>query len=165
VASRIASAVTDYCLFCRSQRQLGLDAALRLFHSSAMLELNLDSTDGCGAAMSWPLVRAASALLTDVVDSDDTTATPPSTSLLSLGGDQSQAGDDPLLLRALGGDRPAAPRRGASPPAQADTPEPAVISEIPSTPLGWHSPFNQGEGENVSAASKVDTRQEPGSTK
>lgn len=160
VASRIAAAVTDYCLFCRSQRQLGLDAALRLFHSSAMLELNLDTTDGSGAAMSWPLVRAACALLTDVVDSDDVAA--PAASLLSLGGEQAPLDDDPLLLRALGGDRPASPRRHAQmQPAHTDAAHPVIAGETPGTPGGWHSPFNQGEAENVSAASKVDTRQEP----
>ena len=160
VASRIAAAVTDYCLFCRSQRHLGLDAALRLFQSSAMLELNLDATDGCGAAMSWPLVRAASALLTDVVDSDDTVAVPPSDSLLSFSADQAALAEDPLLLRALGGERPASLRRHAA-PEHADAADPAVIGQTPGTPGGWHSPFNLGERENVSAASKVDTRREP----
>ena len=164
VASRIAAAVTDYCLFCRSQRQLGLDAALRLFHSSAMLELNLDSTDGCGAAMSWPLVRAGLGAADRrgrqrrhrgraVVD-QPAVARRRSAPLA----------DDPLLLRALGGDRPAAAatRRSRRRIAGCRSGEPGTHGETPGTPGGWHSPFNQGERENVSAASKVDTRREPG---
>ncbi len=159
VASRISAAVTDYCVFCRSQRQLGLDAAMRLFQSSAMLELNLDSTDGCGAAMSWPLVRAASALLTDVVDSDNAAAEPASSSLLSLGDARAEPDDDSLLLRSLGGERQAAVRRsGADQPVAGPAGSPGAVGE----PGGWHSPFNQGERENVSAASMVDTQHESG---
>jgi nicotinate-nucleotide--dimethylbenzimidazole phosphoribosyltransferase len=71
VASRIATPVTDYCVFCRSRSHLGLDRALALFRASALLELGLDCSDGTGAILSWPLLRSAAALLTDVVDGDD----------------------------------------------------------------------------------------------
>jgi nicotinate-nucleotide--dimethylbenzimidazole phosphoribosyltransferase len=71
VASRIATPVTDYCVFCRSRSHLGLDRALGLFRASALLELALDSTDGTGATLAWPLVRSAAALLSDVADGDD----------------------------------------------------------------------------------------------
>lgn len=71
VASQIAAAVTDYCVFCRSQAHLGLDHALSLFHASALLELGLDSIDGTGACVSWPLVRSAAALLSEVPDGED----------------------------------------------------------------------------------------------
>ncbi|WP_395703498.1 nicotinate-nucleotide--dimethylbenzimidazole phosphoribosyltransferase [Aquabacterium sp.] len=71
VASRIASAVTDYCVFCRSHSHRGLDQALNLFNATALLELGLDSIDGTGACLSWPLVRSASALLTEVADGED----------------------------------------------------------------------------------------------
>ena len=71
LASRIATPVTDYCVFCRSQQHQGLDKALHLFRASALLELDMDSTDGTGAALAWPLVRSAAALLTEVADGED----------------------------------------------------------------------------------------------
>lgn len=66
LASRIATPVTDYCVFCRSQQHQGLDKALHLFRASALLELDMDSTDGTGAALAWPLVRAACAFLNEM---------------------------------------------------------------------------------------------------
>ncbi len=57
LAARIAPPVTDYCVFCRSHGHLGLDQALNLFRASALLELGLDSMDGTGAALAWPLVQ------------------------------------------------------------------------------------------------------------
>ncbi len=78
VASRIAPAVTDYCVYCRSHGHQGLDHALRLFQASALLELGMESTDGTGATLSWPLVRSAAALLTEVADGEDPGPTLPS---------------------------------------------------------------------------------------
>jgi nicotinate-nucleotide--dimethylbenzimidazole phosphoribosyltransferase len=71
VAARIAPAVTDYCVFCRSHRHEGLDLALHLFQAAALLELGMQSTDGTGSALAWPLVKSAAALLTEVVDGQD----------------------------------------------------------------------------------------------
>jgi nicotinate-nucleotide--dimethylbenzimidazole phosphoribosyltransferase len=71
VASRIAEAVTDYCVFTRSHGHLGLDQALHLFRSTALLELGMDSVDGTGATLSWPLIRSAAALLTEVAEGED----------------------------------------------------------------------------------------------
>ncbi|MES2717780.1 MAG: nicotinate-nucleotide--dimethylbenzimidazole phosphoribosyltransferase [Pseudomonadota bacterium] len=70
VASRIAESVTDYCVFCRSQAHQGLNRALGVFEASALLELGLDTLDGTGACLSWPLVNSAAALLTDLADDD-----------------------------------------------------------------------------------------------
>ena len=70
IASRIAESVTDYCVFCRSQTHHGLDRALGLFQASALLELGLDTTDGTGACLSWPLVHSAAALLTELSEED-----------------------------------------------------------------------------------------------
>jgi nicotinate-nucleotide--dimethylbenzimidazole phosphoribosyltransferase len=39
-----------------------------LFHASALLELGMDSMDGTGATLAWPLIRCAAALLSDVAD-------------------------------------------------------------------------------------------------
>ncbi len=71
VASMIAPPVTDYAVFCRSTSHQGLDQALALFHAAALLELGMDCGDGTGAALAWPLVRCAAALLTDVQDLPD----------------------------------------------------------------------------------------------
>lgn len=71
VASRIAAPVTDYCVFCRSHGHNGLDYAMNMFHTSALLELGMESTDGTGATLAWPLVRAAAALLSEVAEGED----------------------------------------------------------------------------------------------
>jgi nicotinate-nucleotide--dimethylbenzimidazole phosphoribosyltransferase len=77
VAARIAPAVTDYCVYCRSHSHQGLDHALSLFHASALLELGMESTDGTGATLAWPLVRSAAALLTEVAEGEDAGPTHP----------------------------------------------------------------------------------------
>jgi nicotinate-nucleotide--dimethylbenzimidazole phosphoribosyltransferase len=71
VAAMIAPPVTDYAVFCRSSTHRGLDEALSLFHAAALLELGMDCGDGTGAALAWPLVRCAAALLTEVQDLPD----------------------------------------------------------------------------------------------
>ena len=71
VASRIAPAVTDYCVFSRSHAHPGLDHALALFSASALLELGMDSIDGTGATLAWPLIVSAAALLTEVAEGED----------------------------------------------------------------------------------------------
>jgi nicotinate-nucleotide--dimethylbenzimidazole phosphoribosyltransferase len=77
VASRIAAAVTDYCVFCRSHSHPGLDHALAQFEASALLELGMESTDGTGATLAWPLVRSAAALLTEVAEGEEAGPTLP----------------------------------------------------------------------------------------
>ena len=77
VAARIAPAVTDYCVYCRSHGHQGLDQALKLFHASALLELGMESTDGTGATLAWPLVRSAAALLTEVAEGEEPGPTHP----------------------------------------------------------------------------------------
>ncbi len=77
VASRIAPSLTDYCLYCRSHSHPGLDMALSLFRASAMLELGMESLDGTGATLIWPLVRSAAALLTEVAEGEDPGPTHP----------------------------------------------------------------------------------------
>jgi len=77
VAARIAPAVTDYCVYCRSHSHQGLDQALALFHASALLELGMESTDGTGSTLAWPLVRSAAALLTEVAEGEEAGPTHP----------------------------------------------------------------------------------------
>jgi nicotinate-nucleotide--dimethylbenzimidazole phosphoribosyltransferase len=77
VAARIAPSVTDYCVYCRSHGHQGLDQALKLFHASALLELGMESTDGTGATLAWPLLHSAAALLTEVADGEEPGPTQP----------------------------------------------------------------------------------------
>jgi nicotinate-nucleotide--dimethylbenzimidazole phosphoribosyltransferase len=71
VASRVAQPVTDYCVFSRSHGHRGLDQALNLFRASALLELGMESTDGTGATLAWPLLKSAAALLSEVGEGED----------------------------------------------------------------------------------------------
>jgi nicotinate-nucleotide--dimethylbenzimidazole phosphoribosyltransferase len=80
VAQRMAPPVTDYSLFCRSHLHQGLDYAMHLFRASAMLELGLNTLDGTGALLAWPLVKSAAALLADIPEADEAASTQPSAS-------------------------------------------------------------------------------------
>lgn len=71
VAARIAPTVTDYCVFCRSHGHPGLTTALGLFKSMALLELGMESTDGTGATLAFPLMLSSAALLTEVAEGED----------------------------------------------------------------------------------------------
>lgn len=86
VASRIAPAVTDYCVYCRSHGHQGLDRALSLFQASALLELGMESTDGTGATLAWPLIRSAGALLTEVAEGEDPGPSLPASQIPTLTG-------------------------------------------------------------------------------
>ena len=99
VASRIAPAVTDYCVFSRSHAHPGLDHALALFSASALLELGMDSIDGTGATLAWPLIVSAAALLTEVAEGEDPGPTLPNdmTTMASLPTAQETPGDAGLV--------------------------------------------------------------------
>jgi len=71
VSSHIAPTLVDYCVFCRSHDHRGLDRALGLFQATAMLDLGMDSTDGTGATLAWPLIRSAAASLTELAEGED----------------------------------------------------------------------------------------------
>ncbi len=68
VAAILAPAVTDYVLFCRSSSEPGIDVALASFRAGALLELGMNTLDGNGACLAWPLVRSAASLLSDGYD-------------------------------------------------------------------------------------------------
>jgi nicotinate-nucleotide--dimethylbenzimidazole phosphoribosyltransferase len=63
VASAVVPAVVDYCVHTRSNRLPALGRALLLFDASVELEVAVDSIDGTGAALTWPLISTAAALL------------------------------------------------------------------------------------------------------
>ena len=71
IAATLAPAITDYVLFCRSSDDPGMDAALASFRAGALLELGMNTSDGNGACLAWPLVRSAAALLADGYDLPD----------------------------------------------------------------------------------------------
>jgi nicotinate-nucleotide--dimethylbenzimidazole phosphoribosyltransferase len=77
VASRIAPAVMDYCVFTRSHGHQGLDHVLAALNGSALLEIGMQSTDGTGATLAWPLIRSAAALLSEVAEGEEAGPTVP----------------------------------------------------------------------------------------
>lgn len=85
VASRIAPTVTDYAVFCRSTPHQGLDAAYKAFEAGALLEMGLDTLDGTGACLGWPMLRAAAAVLEDTGTAADGLSTQRRTAAPRLG--------------------------------------------------------------------------------
>ncbi len=71
VAAKIAATVGDYAVFARSHSRQGLSVALEHFRGGPLLELGLESVDGTGAALAWPLVHSAAALLTEVAEGEE----------------------------------------------------------------------------------------------
>lgn len=71
VASRLAPEIRPYGLFCHSRDHRGLQRAQQLLDGSPMLEMGLDTTDGTGALLAWPLLRHAAALLSEVAEGDE----------------------------------------------------------------------------------------------
>ncbi|HNC52343.1 MAG TPA: nicotinate-nucleotide--dimethylbenzimidazole phosphoribosyltransferase [Accumulibacter sp.] len=66
VAARIAPAITDYCVFCHRSAEPGHLAQLRALQARPLLDLDLRLGEGTGAALAWPLVRAAVAFLDEM---------------------------------------------------------------------------------------------------
>jgi nicotinate-nucleotide--dimethylbenzimidazole phosphoribosyltransferase len=65
-------AVRGYGVCCHSHPHPGLARARALFDASSLLELGLDGLDGTGAALAWPLLTSAAALLSGVADVEHT---------------------------------------------------------------------------------------------
>ena len=97
MAAKIAAPVTDYAVFCRSHVHRGLDEALATFHASALLELGMDSADGTGAALAWPMIRSAAALLTDLHDLAEPRGPNTGSGVDSLSGGYRDSGSEPRL--------------------------------------------------------------------
>jgi nicotinate-nucleotide--dimethylbenzimidazole phosphoribosyltransferase len=64
-ASRIAPAIRDYCVFCHRSAEPGHPCNSRL-QAEPLLDLDLRLGEGTGAALAWPLVRAAVAFLNEM---------------------------------------------------------------------------------------------------
>lgn len=101
VASRIAPAITDYCVFCRSSVHQGLDHALGVFKASALLDLGLDTVDGSGACLSWPLLMAAAGLLNEGTRDDADASRPAGLGQPDSGATADDDEDDPTVPSGL----------------------------------------------------------------
>jgi len=65
-AARIAPEVRDYCVFCHRSAEPGHRAQLRALHAEPLIDLGLRLGEGTGAALAWPLVKAAVAFLDEM---------------------------------------------------------------------------------------------------
>jgi nicotinate-nucleotide--dimethylbenzimidazole phosphoribosyltransferase len=65
-AARIAPAISDYCIFCHRSAEPGHLAQLRALKADPLIDLGLRLGEGTGAALAWPLVRAAAAFLNEM---------------------------------------------------------------------------------------------------
>ncbi|MEF8706753.1 MAG: nicotinate-nucleotide--dimethylbenzimidazole phosphoribosyltransferase, partial [Candidatus Accumulibacter sp. UW27] len=66
VAARVAPAIRDYCVFCHRSSEPGHRVQLDALQAEALLDLDLRLGEGTGAALAWPLVRAAVAFLNEM---------------------------------------------------------------------------------------------------
>jgi nicotinate-nucleotide--dimethylbenzimidazole phosphoribosyltransferase len=65
-AARIAPAFLDYAVFCHASAEAGHRAQLAALQASPLVSLDLRLGEGTGAALAWPLVRAACAFLNEM---------------------------------------------------------------------------------------------------
>jgi nicotinate-nucleotide--dimethylbenzimidazole phosphoribosyltransferase len=65
-AARIASDFLDYAVFCHASAEAGHRAQLAALQASPLITLDLRLGEGTGAALAWPLVRAACAFLNEM---------------------------------------------------------------------------------------------------
>ncbi len=66
VAARIEPALVDYAVFCHRSAEPGHQAQLKTFAAEPLIDLGLRLGEGTGAALAWPLVRAAAAFLNEM---------------------------------------------------------------------------------------------------
>jgi nicotinate-nucleotide--dimethylbenzimidazole phosphoribosyltransferase len=66
VAARLAPPLLDYSVFCHRSAEPGHAAQLQELGVEPLLDLGLRLGEGTGAALAWPLVRAAAGFLNDM---------------------------------------------------------------------------------------------------
>jgi nicotinate-nucleotide--dimethylbenzimidazole phosphoribosyltransferase len=66
VAARRAPAFLDYAVFCHASAEAGHRAQLAALEVAPLVSLDLRLGEGTGAALTWPLVRAACAFLNEM---------------------------------------------------------------------------------------------------
>jgi nicotinate-nucleotide--dimethylbenzimidazole phosphoribosyltransferase len=62
----LAPALLDYCVFCHRAAEPGHAAQLQALGVEPLLDLGLRLGEGTGAALAYPLVRAALGFLNDM---------------------------------------------------------------------------------------------------
>lgn len=65
-AARITPNVREYCIFCHRSAEPGHLAQLRELSGDPLIDLGLRLGEGTGAALAWPIVRAAVAFLNEM---------------------------------------------------------------------------------------------------
>ncbi|MDP2196811.1 MAG: nicotinate-nucleotide--dimethylbenzimidazole phosphoribosyltransferase [Rhodocyclaceae bacterium] len=65
-AARIAPAFLDYAVFCHASAEAGHRTQLAALDVAPLMSLDLRLGEGTGAALAWPLVRAACAFLNEM---------------------------------------------------------------------------------------------------
>jgi nicotinate-nucleotide--dimethylbenzimidazole phosphoribosyltransferase len=65
-AARLAPALLDYCVFCHCSAEPGHAAQLQALGVEPLLDIGLRLGEGTGAALAYPLVRAALGFLNDM---------------------------------------------------------------------------------------------------
>ena len=66
VASRLAQALLDYCVFCHRSAEAGHRTQLLAMGAEPLLDLGLRLGEGTGAALAYPLVNSAVAFLNEM---------------------------------------------------------------------------------------------------
>lgn len=66
VASKIAPNIVDYCVFCHRSAEPGHLAQLTDLSAEPLIDMGLRLGEGTGAALAWPIVRAAGAFLNEM---------------------------------------------------------------------------------------------------
>ena len=71
VAQALAPNVLDYCIFAHASNEEGHAAMLRHFNARPLLDLGLRLGEGTGAALAFPLVKAAAGFLESMASFDE----------------------------------------------------------------------------------------------
>ncbi len=71
VAQALAPNVLDYCIFAHASNEEGHAAMLRHFNARPLLDLGLRLGEGTGAALAFPLVKAAAGFLDSMASFDE----------------------------------------------------------------------------------------------
>jgi nicotinate-nucleotide--dimethylbenzimidazole phosphoribosyltransferase len=66
VAARLQPAIVDYAVFCHRSAEPGHQAQLAALGGEPLIDLGLRLGEGTGAALAWPLLRAAVAFLDEM---------------------------------------------------------------------------------------------------
>ncbi|HEX8988766.1 MAG TPA: nicotinate-nucleotide--dimethylbenzimidazole phosphoribosyltransferase, partial [Rhodocyclaceae bacterium] len=65
-AARLAPAFLDYAVFCHASAEPGHLAQMRAMRARPLIDLGMRLGEGTGAAVAWPLLRAACAFVNEM---------------------------------------------------------------------------------------------------